>query len=108
MTAAASRERPRETMRPSLPERFRCGAEQRAQRFRIDLEYEDIGDDLLALRKKAYDLYGGRCLWSVPGHATISGMQGIAGALQEYGDLAAAQLAAEILEKTGWNEFIAT
>ena len=56
MTVVASKERSREAMRLLLPERFRCGAEQRAQRFRVDLEYEDIGEDLLELRKKAYDL----------------------------------------------------
>lgn len=90
-----------------IPERFHCMAEQRAKRFRINLEYDDIGEELLLLRKKAYDHYGNTCLWSVPGHATISGLQGIAGSLQDYGDLNAARLAARILEKTEWDELIA-
>ncbi|MCY3725422.1 MAG: helix-turn-helix transcriptional regulator [Rhodobacteraceae bacterium] len=90
-----------------IPERFHCMAEQRAKRFRIDLEYEDIGEELLLLRKQAYDFYGDICLWSVPGHATISGLRGIAGGLQDYGDLNAARLAAKILEKTEWDELIA-
>ena len=90
-----------------IPERFHCMAEQRAKRFRINLEYDDIGEELLLLRKKAYDHYGNTCLWSIPGHATISGLQGIAGGLQDYGDLNAARLAAKILKKTGWDELIA-
>ncbi|MXW87451.1 MAG: hypothetical protein F4103_10030 [Boseongicola sp. SB0673_bin_14] len=90
-----------------IPERFHCEAERRARRHGIRLDYENIGEELLALRKRAFDLYGARCLWSVPGHATISGMQGIAGGLQDYGDLAAARLAARILEKTGRNEILA-
>ncbi len=84
-----------------IPERFHCMAEQRSRRYRVDLEYEDIGEELLLLRKKAFDLYGATCLWNIAGHATISGMRGIAGGLQNYGDLDAARLAAVILEKTG-------
>ena len=94
-------------MRIPIPERFHCLAEQRARRFRINLQYDEIGEGLLALRKKAYDNYGATCLWNIPGHATIGGLQGIAGGLQDYGDLEAARLAAEILKKTGWDEFLA-
>ncbi|MCY3674827.1 MAG: helix-turn-helix transcriptional regulator [Rhodobacteraceae bacterium] len=90
-----------------IPERFHCMAEQRAKRFRINLEYDDIGEELLLLRKQAYDLYGDICLWNIPGHATISGLRGIAGGLQKYGNLNAARLAAKILEKTKWDELIA-
>jgi len=90
-----------------IPERFHCMAEQRAKRFRINLEYDDIGEELLLLRKQAYDFYGDICLWNIPGHATISGLRGIAGGLQKYGDLNAARLAAKILKKTKWNELIA-
>ncbi|MXW85717.1 MAG: hypothetical protein F4186_06060 [Boseongicola sp. SB0676_bin_33] len=92
------------TGRIPIPERFHCEAERRSRRFRIDLEYEDIGEELLALRKKAYDLYGARCLWNIPGHATTRGMRGIATSLQTYGDLDAARLAADILERTGWED----
>lgn len=95
------------TGRIPIPERFHCEAERRSRRFRVDLEYDDIGADLLELRKAAYDLYGGRCLWNVAGHATIGGMRGIARCLQEHGDLNAALLAIKILETTGWDEFIA-
>ncbi len=97
----------RQEWTPPIPERFRCGAERRAARYGIRLEYGDIGQNLLALRKEAYDLYGTKCLWSVPGHATIGGMKGIAGALQDYGNLAAARLAAEILQATGGEDFLA-
>ncbi len=90
-----------------IPERFHCMAEQRAKRFRINLEYEDIGEELLLLRKQAYDFYGDICLWNIPGHATISGLRGIAGGLQKYGDLNAARLAAKILKQTKWDELIA-
>ena len=103
--------RPRGAMRPRaytgripIPERLHCEAERRSRRFRIDLEYEDIGEELLALRKKAYDLYGATCLWNIPGHATTRCMRGIATSLQTYGDLNAARLAADILERTGWED----
>ena len=89
------------TGRIPIPERFHCEAEERSRRFRIDLEYEEIGEELLALRKRAYDLYGARCLWNIPGHATVRGLRGIATNLQMYGDLNAARLAADILERTG-------
>ena len=87
-----------------IPEWFHREAERRSCRFRIDLEYEDIGEELLALRKKAYDLCGARCLWNIPGHATTRGMRGIATSLQVHGDLNAARLAAAILERTGWED----
>ncbi len=90
-----------------IPEKYHCLAEQRSRRFQIDLEYEDIGDELMNLRKQAFDLYGATCLWNIPGDATIDGMRSVAKGLRNYGDLKAAHLAIEILVKTGWNEFYA-
>ena len=84
-----------------IRERFRCGAELRAARFGIVLQYEDIGDRLMELRKEAYDRYDGRALTNLPGHATFGGMRAIAHSLRDNGDLAAARLAADILREIG-------
>ena len=81
---------------PSKDERFRCGAELRADRFGIRLQYDDIGERLMELRKEAYDKYDGRALTNVPGHATLAGMRAVAGSLRDNGDLEAAYLAAAI------------
>ena len=82
-----------------IRERFRCGAELRAARFGIVLQYEDIGDRLMELRKEAYDRYDGRALTNLPGHAKFGGMRAIVHSLRDDGDLAAAWLAANILRE---------
>ena len=90
-----------------LPERYHCMAEERARRFGFTIQYDDIGEELLALRKQAFDLYGATCLWNVRGNATITGLRALAEGLHSHGDLGAARLAAEILAKTGWGGFLA-
>ena len=87
--------------RSSIPERLLCEADRRAARYGIRLECDDIGGELLALRKRAYDLYGARALWNVAGHATPVGMRAIAEGLRKHGDMNAAYLAADIIALTG-------
>ena len=94
----------RDAISNTVNSRFRCRAEERAARFGLKLKYEDIGDRLMELRKEAFDKYDVRALWSTPGHATLTGMRGIAEALRNNGDLEAAFLAAAIfreVEKEG-------
>ena len=79
--------------------RYHCEAEERARRFCITLEYEDIGAKLMELRREAFEKYGCQALWNIPGDATYSGMQTVAGHLRSYGDLEAAYLAAAILKE---------
>ena len=82
-----------------IEEPFRCMAEQRAARFGITLEYEDMGDRLMELRRTAWDRYGAQALWSVPPHATYDSMHAVVDGLRSYGDLEAAYLAAAILRE---------
>lgn len=82
-----------------IEKRFRCMAEQRATRFGITLEYEDLGDRLMELRRIAWDRYGAQALWSVPPHATFDSMHAVIDGLRSYGDLEAAYLAAAILRE---------
>ena len=80
-------------------EGFRCAAELRAARFGIVLEYDDIGDRLMELRKVAWDRYDTSALWSVPPHATYDSMHAVVDGLRSDGDLEAAYLAAAILRE---------
>ena len=82
-----------------IDERFSCGAERRAARFGIAIQYDDIGDRLMELRKIAWDRYASSALWSVPPHATYSSMYEVADGLRSDGDLEAAYLAAAILQE---------
>ena len=82
-----------------IDERFRCSAEQRAARFGITVQYEDIGDRLMELRKIAWDRYDSSALWSVPPHATYNAMYEVVDGLRSDGDLEAAYLAAAILQE---------
>ena len=82
-----------------IDERFRCSAEQRAARFGITIQYEDIGNRLLELRKIAWDRYDTSALWSVPPHATYDSMYAVVDGLRTDGDLEAAYLAAAILRE---------
>ena len=82
-----------------IEERFRCMAEQRAARFGITPKYEDMGDQLMELRKIAWDRYGAQALWSVPPHATFDSMRAVIDGLRSHGDLEAAYLAAAILRE---------
>ena len=82
-----------------IDRRYRCSAEQRAARFGITLEYEDIGNRLMELRKIAWDRYDTSALWSVPPHATYDAMHAVVDGLRSDGDLEAAYLAAAILRE---------
>ena len=83
----------------SIDQRFSCGAELRAARFRIALQYDDIGERLMELRKVAWDRYDASALWSVPPHATYDSMYAVIDGLRSFGDLEAAYLAAAILQE---------
>ena len=83
----------------SIDQRFSCGAELRAARFGIALQYDDIGERLMELRKVAWDRYDASALWSVPPHATYDSMYAVIDGLRSYGDLEAAYLAAAILQE---------
>ncbi len=91
-----------------VPERFRCEADRRASRVRIDLAFEDIGEELLSLRKQAFDTSFGRSLWNVPGHATRPGMKAVANALRSCGSMRDARLGSAILEAVARREMRAS
>ncbi len=82
-----------------IDRRFLCRAEERAAQQGRALQYDDIGDRLMALRKEAWDKYDLRALWNRRGDATLDAMRGVASALRLYGDLEAAHLAAAILRE---------
>ena len=88
-------------IRPSVDERFRCAAEDRAVQQARPVTYHDIGEQLMELRKLAWDRYHARALWSTPPHATYGTMRAVAGALRDHGDLEAAYLAAAIDREIG-------
>ena len=91
-----------------VPERFRCEADRRASRVRIDLAFEDIGKELLSLRKRAFDTSFGRSLWNVPGHATLPGMRAVGNALRSCGSVRDARLGSKILEAVAKREMRAS
>ena len=85
-----------------IEERFRCAAEDRAAQqacLGVKVKYEDIGEQLMGLRKEAWDRYGATALWHVPPHATYAAMSAVAAGLRDNGDLEAAYLAAAILRE---------
>ena len=58
-----------------------------------------MGDQLMELRKIAWDRYGAQALWSASPHATYDSMCAVLDGLRSHGGLVAANLAAVILRE---------
>ncbi len=80
----------------AIDKRFICAAEVRASQQARAIEYEEIGERLMELRKTAWDKYHALALWNTPPHATFDCMRAVAEDLRVNGDLEATFLAAAI------------